>query len=89
MHGLPLWFLVLSLFLPRIALLIAWLDHWHLILAQPWAAVVWVVLPRVLVLILIHAHQGFSNWFWIPMVVALLVWGGSGHQASQRRRRGD
>jgi hypothetical protein len=86
MHVLPLWFLVLSLFLPRIALLIAWLDHWYLVIAQPWAAVVWLILPRVLVLILIHAHQGFSNWFWIHLLVALLVWGGSGHRVSQNRR---
>ena len=28
-HLLPLWFLVLSLFLPRVALFLAWLEHWH------------------------------------------------------------
>jgi hypothetical protein len=89
MHALPIWFLVLSLFLPRVALFVAWYEHWYLVVAQPWAAVLWVVLPRVLVLILIHAHQGFSNWFWLHLVAALIVWGGSGHKASQRRRRGD
>ena len=26
-HGIPLWFLVLSLFLPRICIAIAWLQH--------------------------------------------------------------
>ena len=26
-HSIPLWFLVLSLFLPRICILIAWMQH--------------------------------------------------------------
>jgi hypothetical protein len=34
-------------------------------------------LPRVLVLIFIHAHLGFTNWFWIHLVAAILVWSGS------------
>jgi hypothetical protein len=51
--------------------------------------VIWVMLPRVLVLILIHAHQGFSSWFWIHLIVALMVWGGSGHKVSRGRQWGD
>lgn len=85
MHTIPLWFLVLSLFLPRLSLFIGWLDHWWLVIAQPWLTVLWLILPRVLVLILIHEHQGFSTWFWIHLVVALMVWGGSTSKAQQRR----
>lgn len=75
-HGLPLWFLILSLFLPRVALFIGWLGTWSFPLVQPWAAVVWVALPRVLVLMMVYAHQGFSLWFWIHLVTAILVWTG-------------
>ncbi len=84
MHTLPLWFLLISLFLPRIVLFVAWLDHWPLIVAQPWATILWLILPRVLVMMTIQAHQGYSTWFWIHLVVALMVWGGSSHKATNR-----
>ena len=83
-HGIPLWFLVLSLFLPRVSLFIGWLHMWWFFVPQPWAGVLWVVLPRVLVLIFIHAHLGFTLWFWIHLAAALLVWGGSSSKASRR-----
>ena len=89
-HGIPIWFLVLSLFLPRLSLFIGWIHMWWFFVPQPWAAVLWACLPRVLVLIFIHAHQGFDFWFWIHLVTAILVWGGSGashHNRRVRRRR--
>jgi len=90
-HGLPLWFLVFSLFLPRIALLVDWLQgglmHFHLVGLIP--LLFWVLLPRVLVLYLIYLDQGLSTRFLIHLVVALLVWGGSGGYHSRRRRRDD
>jgi hypothetical protein len=88
-HALPLWFLVFSLFLPRIALLVLWLDgplaHFHLHGFLP--LVVAVLLPRILVLYLIYLDQGISLWFIIHLVAALLTWGGSGNYYSRRRRR--
>ena len=60
-HGIPLWFLVLALFLPRLSLFIGWIHMWWFFVPQPWAAVLWVFLPRVLVLIFIHAHQGLRR----------------------------
>ena len=84
-HGIPLWFLILSLFLPRLALFIGWIHMWRSIIPQPWAGVVWLFLPRVLVLILIHAYLGFTLWFWIHLVTAVLVWS-SGSAATSRRR---
>ena len=42
-------------------------------------------LPRVLVLIFIHAHRGFDLWFWIHLVTAILVWSGSGVSHKNRR----
>jgi hypothetical protein len=45
-----------------------------------------ILLPRVLVLYLIYMDQGISLWFIIHLVVALMVWGGSGGYGARRRR---
>ena len=90
-HTLPLWFLVFSLFLPRVALFLLWLEaplalfHLHGILPL----VVAILLPRILVLYLIYLDQGVSLWFVIHVVAALLAWGGSGGYYSRRRRYRD
>jgi hypothetical protein len=88
-HVLPLWFLVFSLFLPRIALLLLWLQdglmpfHLHGIVPLLFA----VLLPRILVLFLIYLDQGIGLWFVVHLVAALMVWGGSGGYHSRRRWR--
>jgi hypothetical protein len=90
-HVLPLWFLVFALFLPRIALVIAWFQQtlvpFHLLGLLP--LLVAVFLPRVLVVYLIYLDQGVSLWFLIHLVVAVMVWTGSGSYHSRRRRRDD
>jgi hypothetical protein len=90
-NRLPLWFLVFALFLPRIAMVVAWfqggLTPFHLQGIIPLLA--WALLPRVLVLYLIYVDQGLSLWFVIHLVVGLLVWGGSGGYHARRRRRDD
>ena len=86
-HGIPIWFLVLSLFLPRLSLFIGWIHMWWFFVPQPWAAVLWALLPRVLVLIFIHAHHGYDVWFWIHLVTAILVWSRSGTYHNNRRLR--
>jgi hypothetical protein len=87
-HRLPLWFLVFSLFLPRLTMVIAWfqgtLIPFHLQGIIP--PLFWLFLPRVLILYLIYVDQGLSLWFIIHLVVALLVWGGSGRYHTRRRR---
>jgi hypothetical protein len=87
-HRLPLWFLVFALFLPRVALAVAWLQGvllpFHL--QGPLPLIVAILLPRVLVMYLIYLDQGLSLWFIIHLVVALVVWGGGGSQISRRRR---
>ncbi len=90
-HELPLWFLVFSLFLPRISLAVAWLQgtlapfHLHGLVPLVIAA----VLPRVLILWMIYLDQGVSLWFLLHLLAAVLVWGGSGGYTRSRRRRRD
>jgi hypothetical protein len=91
-HFLPLWFLIFSLFLPRIALIVAWFDrdlvHFHL--GTTWVPLIIAALvPRLLILFLIYTDQGFSIWFLIHAIALVMVWGGGGHRISRRRRYDD
>jgi hypothetical protein len=85
-HRLPLWFLVFSLFLPRIALVVAWFQgvlipfHPHGLLPL----IVAILLPRALILYLIYLDQGISLWFLIHLVVAVVVWSSGGRQVQKR-----
>jgi hypothetical protein len=87
-HALPLWFLIFSLFLPRVALVVAWLGNnlapFHLVGLLP--LLMGILLPRVLILYLIYLDQGISLWFLIHLVVGLMVFGGSGTYHTRRRR---
>jgi hypothetical protein len=88
-HVLPLWFLVFALFLPRVTLLVFWLENGvaplHL---SGWLPVfVAVVLPRALVMYLIYQDQGISAWFVVHAIVALVVWGASGSATSRKSGR--
>lgn len=90
-HLLPFWFLVVSLFIPRIALLVAWLQQqlapFHLTGIVPLLGA--ILVPRILILVLIYQDQGISAWFLIHAVVLLLVWGGTGGNQVRRRRYRD
>ena len=88
-HRLPLWFLLFSLFLPRVSLLLLWLQHtaarfpvYGLV-----SLIFAIVLPRVLILYLIYIDLGVGLWFIIHLVAALMVWGGSGGYHSRRYSR--
>ena len=86
-HRLPFWFLVFALFLPRISLIVAWLQG----VLVPFQLVGWIplvfaiLLPRALILYLIYLDQGISFWFLIHLAVAILVWIGGGHTYRSRR----
>jgi len=86
MHALPLWLLVLSLFIPRITLAVAWFMHQLPFSHLPdlAALLMWAIIPRVLMLVYIYVNLGIGLWFVIHLIALLLVWGGSGRQASNR-----
>ncbi len=89
-HHLPLWFLVLSLFLPRLCIVVAWLQH--SVPAYIPAAVglipvlVALLIPRILILFWIYQDQGIGPWFLIHAVGLVLAYGGGGSRVYSRRR---
>jgi len=90
LHVLPLWFLVVALFIPRIALLCAWLERdlvpFHL--GMGWVPpILALIVPRILILVLIYRDQGLSVWFLVHAIVMVCVWGGIGGNKRMRRRR--
>jgi hypothetical protein len=86
MESLPLWFLILSLLLPRISLVIAYFAKDLVAFAlYGWIPpVLGVVIPRVLVMILIYQDRGFSWWLLLHAVMMACVYGGSGSKAKRR-----
>jgi hypothetical protein len=73
---IPSWFLLLSLFLPRLSLFILWREHSSLLpatLSQPWSGILWFCIPRLLVLMMINMAQGMSGWFWLHVIVATIT----------------
>lgn len=79
-HSIGIWFLLLSLFFPRLVLFFWWLTenlpyNTTPLLVDFFAA---IFIPRVLILVYIYSIQGFSAWFWIHFVFlfwVFLCWG--------------
>ena len=86
--ALPLWFLVLALFLPRLAIFLGWLQGFRFPMLFPAPllvdAVFWLLLPRVLVLLMIYTREGISGWFGIHLLAALVVYGTGSHRFANR-----
>lgn len=90
-HSIPLWFLVLSLFLPRICIVLAWLQHSMVRYIPPVVglipAIIALLIPRILILFWIYQDQGLSLWFLIHLIALLAAWGGGGSRVASRRTR--
>jgi hypothetical protein len=90
-HNIPLWFLVLSLFLPRICILVAWLQHSMVHYIPPAVGIIPVIvallIPRVLILFWIYQDQGITIWFLLHLIALFIAWGGGTHRVYYRRRR--
>ena len=85
--GLPFWFLVLSLFLPRISLLVLYLQGQtgHVFVVNLVPTIIALLVPRILILFWIFSVQGLSIWFLIHAVGLLIAWGGIGGGTYRRR----
>ena len=72
-----IWFLIVSLILPRFTLFFWWVTGNLPLNTTPFLAdlAASIFLPRVLILVWIHNLQGMSTWFWIHLVVMIVVWG--------------
>ncbi len=82
-------FLVLSLFLPRITLLIFWLFVGIPDNSVPFIGdlLLTIFFPRVLIIIYIVENLGVASpWFWIHLVVALIlyIWTGKKYRKATR-----
>ena len=89
-NQIPLWFLVLSLFLPRICIAVAWFQHSMPAFIPSTVGIIPVIVallvPRLLILFWIYADQGITIWFLLHVIALLMAWGGGGHRISRRRR---
>ena len=76
--ALPFWFLVLSLFLPRISLLVLYLQghSGNLFVIPVIPTIIALLVPRILILFWIFSVQGLSIWFLIHAVALVMAWGG-------------
>ena len=89
-HTLPLWFLVLSLFLPRICIVVAWLQHSVPVYIPTAVSVIQIIvaalIPRILILFWIYGDQGIGLWFLIHAIALVFAWGGGGSRVVRSRR---
>ena len=86
---MDIYFLIFSLFFPRITLLFYLLQNWYPHNTVPFAAdvLLGIFLPRVLVLIYIYQNMGYDNiWFAAHLVVMIMVYFGGGRETRRRRR---
>jgi hypothetical protein len=84
------WILVLTLFIPRIALAIAYFGHQIPLNNIPFIGdvLLYVFFPRVLMIIYIYDNMGWeSPWFWIHIVAALLVYTKGSQETYKRKFR--
>jgi hypothetical protein len=84
------WLLVLTLFIPRISLLIAYFSHQVPVNNIPFIGdlLLYIFLPRLLMVIYIYDNMGWENpWFWIHIVVAIIVWSKGSQETYKRKFR--
>lgn len=84
------YFLLFSLFFPRIVLVLYLLQDWYPANAVPqWADILLgIFAPRILILIYIYQNIGYDNvWFAAHLVVAILAYFGGSRETMRRRRR--
>jgi hypothetical protein len=83
---IPLWFLILGLILPRLTVLIAYIDMGLPPNPLPDLVnfVLWLVFPRFLIATYIYADSGTNIWFWIYVIAGVIAFLGEGGYARGR-----
>jgi hypothetical protein len=86
------YFLLLSLFFPRVVLLVFAFAYPELYPANTvpnWLDIVLgLIFPRLLILIYIYQNMGYENiWFVAHLVVAVLAYMGGSRETARRRRK--
>ena len=87
-HNIATWLLVLTLFIPRISLLIAYFGHQIPANNIPFIGdlLLFIFLPRALMVIYIYDNMGYQNvWFWLHIAAAIIVWTKSSHYTYKKR----
>jgi hypothetical protein len=76
-HEIGIWFLLISLFVPRFVLFFWWVTGNLPFNTTPFLAdaICAVFLPRVLVLVYIYQNMGMGPWFYIHLVALVIAWG--------------
>ena len=83
------YFLLFSLFFPRIVLLVYLFQDWYPNNAVPqWADILLgVFAPRILILIYIYQNMGMENvWFVAHLIGLILTYFGGGRETNRRIR---
>ena len=88
---MDVYFLIFSLFFPRIVLLVflfLYPDLYPANAVPQWADILLgIFMPRVLILIYIYQNLGADNvWFIAHLVVAILAYFGGSRETARRRR---
>ena len=88
---LNVYFLIFSLFFPRLVLLICiflYPDLYPANTVPQWADILLgIFLPRVLIIIYIYENMGADNvWFIAHLIVMILAYFGGGRETVRRRR---
>jgi hypothetical protein len=81
-------FLVLSLFIPRITLILFYFAHSIPCNSVPFTGdfLLTIFFPRVLILIYIVENYGTQNpWFWIHLVAAIYIYLTTSNKISKRK----
>lgn len=87
--NMDFYFLLFSLFFPRIVLLVYLFQDWYPNNAVPqWADIfLGVFMPRILILIYIYQNMGYDNiWFAAHLIVMILTYFGGGRETAKRGR---
>ncbi|CAN5577360.1 hypothetical protein BH24ACI3_BH24ACI3_11530 [soil metagenome] len=82
------YFLIFSLFFPRIVMIVYFLQGWYPENSVPiWGDILLgVFAPRVLILLYIYQNLGYENiWFVAHLVVMILAYFGGGRETVRRR----